>query len=376
MKNDRLPQGLIEFSLEDSKRHQELTSKLFNVLIKEGFSKIEPSQVDFAKNLEMERNSSDLLFKSIDSDGKLLAFAGDITPSIMRLLDGETQIKRVYFDRPNYSFRQLSNGSRVSQECGAQIYGIKDAEGDAEIISASFDSLRLNGVEKVKIVLGHSFLFKSIIYSYKPTEGITTEDIRVLVETGKCDKLSDVCVGVVTTLARQKGDINVLQQVAEGINNREAIDCLLRLFEIYQILAEYELEDMIEFDFGYMPSAPYYNGMIFKIESDDKVLVEGGNFTGSKYTSLVTATSFKYNLSSIMSIIDTDTSKDDSNVVLGVANGVASLNKARKIKLSLMESNVQIHTLYKVTKEECRSIAVQLGVQNIIYINDKGELEE
>lgn len=376
MKNDKLPQGLSEFSLEETRQREELAEKLFTVLKKEGFCKIEPSQIDFAKNLEMERNSSDALFKSIDSDGKLLAFAGDITPSAVRLLEGAVLPQRVCFDRPDYSFKPLKNGARVSQCCGGQLYGIADAEGDAEIITAAYDSLSLNGVKNVKITLSHAFLFRSIIYSYKPTEDITAEDIRLLVETGKCDKLNEVCAGAVTSLAKQKGDIKVLQQVAEGINNKEAIDCLLRLFEIYQILAEYGLGDALEFDFSYMPAVSYYNGMVFKLTVEERTLLEGGHFNGTKNSSTVIGAGFKYDLDGIMSILHTGEEQDDPNIVLGVANGIAALNKARKIKLSLMESDVKINTLYKVTKEECKKIALQCKTANVIYINDKGELEE
>ncbi|HKL73298.1 MAG TPA: ATP phosphoribosyltransferase regulatory subunit [Clostridia bacterium] len=376
MKNKRLPQGLSELSLEESRNVQELTDKLFAVLKKEGFSKIEPSQIDFAKNLEMEQNSSDSLFKSIDTDGKLLAFSGDSTPSIMRFVEGEQLVQRVYFDRLNYSFIPNKNGNRVSRECGAQLYGIADTEGDAEIITACYDSLVQNGIKNLKITVSHAFLFKSIIYSYKPTEDITTEDIRVLIETGLCDKLNEVCIAAVTTIAKQKGDIKVLQEVAEGINNREAIDCLLKLFEIYQILAEYGLDESLEFDFGYMPSASYYNGIVFKISNEEKKLAQGGHFSGTKFASAVIGTGFKYNINNIISIINAESKGNDTEVILGIANSIAALNKARKIKLSLMESDVRINTLYKVTKAECYDIALQCKTENVIYINDKGELEE
>ncbi|NLL55680.1 MAG: hypothetical protein GX242_00495 [Clostridiales bacterium] len=372
----RLPNGLTEFSLAESRQHEEIVGKLFEILKKEGFNKIEPSQIDYAKNLEMEPGSADFLFKSIDSDGKLLAFGGGITPSIVRMLDGETHIRRVYFDRPCYLFSPLQEGSRLTWECGAQVYGIKEPEGDAELITACYDSLVFSGIENIKITLSHSFLFKSIIYSYKPSQEITSKDIKDLIKTGKCDKLNDVCTNAIITLSKQKGDITVLQQVAEGINNKEAMDCLVRLFEIYQILAEYGLEDIIEFDFGYMPLESYYNGMSFKISADDKTLAEGGTFSGVKYTSVIAAVGFKYNLYNVMSILDTKQNQNDSNIILGVANTIRALNKARKIKLSLMESNVQVNTLYKVTAEECKEIAAQLNIENIIYVNEKGDLEE
>lgn len=377
MKNDKLPLGLCDFSLTESEQREIITNKLFSVLKKGGFSKIEPSQIDLAKNLEMERNSSDTLFKSIDSDGRLLAFAGDITPSVMRIIEGSILPQRIYYDRPNYSFKPDNKGNRLKQECGAQIYGIKEAEGDAEAITIALDSLIFSGVKNVKITLSHAFLFRSIVYSYKPVEEITAEDIKLLIDTGKCDKVSDVCASAVSIIAQQKGNITVLQEVAESINNREAIDCLLRLFEIYQILAEYGLEEIIEFDFGYLPNTSYYNGMVFKISSGDIKMAEGGHFNGYKFSQAISGTGFKYSIDNIIkSTILQDNAIDDPNIVLGIANSIAALNKAYKIKMSLMESNVKISTMYKVSNSECKNYATRAGILNIVYINETGDIED
>ncbi len=376
MKNNRLPQGIKEYTTEEAVKREELTQKLFTVLKKEGYMRAEPAFVDFAKNLEMERNSSDTLFRSFDSDGKLLAFAGDITPSIIRYIEGDILPKRVYFDRMAYSFMPNARSARVADMCGAQVYGITGAEGDAEIIAAAYDSLVFAGIKDVKITISHGFFIKSVIYSYKPTEDITAEDIKVLVETGRCDKLNEVCVAAVNALAKQKGDIKIMKEAAEGINNKEAIDCLLRLFEIHRILAEYGLADAVEFDFGYMSDTSYYNGMIFKLTKDGSVLAEGGHFTGIKNSGNATGCAFKYELNNIIKVLEAIVPADDKKILMGISSGDEALAKARKIKISLMESDVRVDTVYNVTKAECKNAAVLRNIENYIYINDKGEIEE
>lgn len=376
MTNDFLPRGLKDYSMEETELRDSISNKIFEFLKRGGCNEIEPSLIDFASNLEMEKNFSDNLFKFIDKNGKLLAISGDITPSIVRMLHSFPMPQRVFYNQPVFNYVGDKYGNRSNKEFGAQIYGIKEAEGDAEIIALAVESIAECGIKDTKIILSHAYLFKSILNSYKISGDITQNDIKELVSTGKNDKINEVCSKIIATIAEKKGSISILQEVADGINNREAIDCLLRLFEIYQILSEYGFAENIIFDFGYLSDIPYYNGMIFKILKNSDTLVEGGHFSGYKYTKEINAASCKYDIKQIINNTNSKQNiEDDKNILLGIANSIAALNKAYKVKKSLMESDVKIFTLYKVSKEDLNMRAKNADIANVIYINEKGEIE-
>lgn len=346
--------------LGSAARSEEITSLLFDSLRKRGFEKCEPFDIEYAHRLTDENG---ILFKGMDFDGKALVFGGDSIPLILGQIQRD-EGKRLYFSRTAYNLLPDETGRRTRKECGACVVNLPSPESAAELILASYESLKALGLNG-KIFINHARLFKSIADSYHPLERVEQNDIALLLRDGKSNKINDACATVITAIAKLNGGTEAFFEAAESINNKESADCLAQLFDFSRILEKFGLDGRYQFDFSYLAQESYYDGMIFDIEIGGESVVRGGSIDDRN------CTCFKYDLEKLLNLC---TESNEDRILLGVADSGAALAKANEITAQLTESDVRVFTLYKVSYDELKNYATNRNVENIIYINSAGEI--
>lgn len=377
--NNRLPQGLSDSTGQRLTAEIEVVSKLYAILEEFDYQQVRPAALDFIENLQMEPQSVDSLFKTIDNGGKTLGFARDITPSLIRMTEGDITPQRFFYNMTGYSFFPDNEGRREVKKSGIQIYNVEGFEGETEIITSALDSLKNIGISNVKIVLNSVAIIRNIVKSFNPSLNAEIKDIVSDIENVNSKNLGEACYNIVSGIYRSKGGLKTLEKVTENINNKEALDGIVTIFRIYQILSELGYENNIEFDFGYFnDKVNYYNDTLIRIESQDLVLAEGGRFRGVKYGKLFNAVACNFNMPVLIEYYIQTIKKypPKEKVLLAVEDSTAAITKYFKIRENLGGQNIKAIPLFKADRKKCESYAQIKAIDNIIYIDADGKVSE
>ncbi|MFA6866572.1 MAG: ATP phosphoribosyltransferase regulatory subunit [Clostridia bacterium] len=378
-KNNRLPLGFVDSYSININLENDLINKFQNIFENYDYKVIQPSLIDYVENLQMEPNSGDKLFKTIDNNGKLIGVLNDITPSIMRIIEGETLPHRFFYNTKGFSFLPNENEVRTNYNVGAQIYNITGIEAEVEVISTMLQTLSEIGIINTKLTLNHFGIIKNLVTSFNPKISITLNEILLAINNKDGSKIGDVCLNMVTSIYNSKGDLKILEKVAESVNNKEALEGVVALFRIYQLLKENGRECDIVFDFGnFNADKSYYNGTIFKIEGQDLLLASGGRYFGIKYGKGFTGVACNYNMPIILEYYRqvNSTKEPKERVLLAVEDSTEALAKFFNIREILNKQEIIAVPIYKTDRKMCKEYAQIMSIDNIIYIDNKGDVSE
>jgi histidyl-tRNA synthetase len=126
-----------------------------------GYQQVEPPVLEHT-DLFLRKSGGDRIAQlyAFDHRGRSLALRPEFTAPAVRLfiehLQGEPLPVRLSFSGPVFRYEKPQSGrSRQFTEFGCELIGASGPLADAEIISLALDGLRLAGVERPRLVLGH-----------------------------------------------------------------------------------------------------------------------------------------------------------------------------------------------------------------------------
>lgn len=385
----RLPQGMQDYLPDYLYNKLETENKLLKTFEKYAYKRIETPKVEcyelFSSGVGAVK--TDKLFKMSDTDGSLLVLRADMTMPISRIVSTKMEASyplRLCYISDSYNLIAERNRSREFTQAGVELYGVKGAEGDAEVIALAIEALLNAGLTDFQIDIGQVDILKGIlaeanIDDEKQKEIIQAVDRKDFIDTDIDKNVAEL----VNKIAMLYGDITVLKEASGLVHNKTSIDALLNLFEINQILTEYKMDQYISFDLGLVNSFSYYSGVVFKgiTKHFGSPILGGGRYDKlcNSFNKDIPATGFAIGIKDLMSALAQSGMQNQSNVpdvVIGVEDSFDALAVARKITNNATEKGLIADIYYKADKQSVKSYAVGKGIENIIYINDKGKIEE
>ena len=272
------PEGVRDVYGIEYRRRSKLKEKLKDVFASYGYEGIRTPGFEFFDVFNSEKGtvSSKDMFKFFDREGNTLVLRPDVTPSIARCV-------AKYFSEEKAGIRlcyagnvYLNNSSyqlKLKETCqlGAELINDDSVQADSEVIAMAVDCFLAAGLRDFRISIGEVEFFQGL------TESIKDQDVKMelrefilnknyfgLMEYIENLEIPDRVKQVLLRFGELNGDVSILDQAEEMVENEVSKKALARLRKVYEILKLYGKEKYIGFDLGMLNKHNYYTGIIFK----------------------------------------------------------------------------------------------------------------
>ncbi len=164
-----LPAGIEEFLPPEAERLETMRRNLLDMFSRWGYELVIPPLIEYLESLlvgvghDLEIDT----FKLIDQDtGRLMGVRADMTPQVARIdahrLRRDVPSRLCYLDAVLHTRQTGFAHSRNPLQLGAEIYGHADISSDIEILRLLVKALRVAGLDRFHIDLGHIGIFRSL----------------------------------------------------------------------------------------------------------------------------------------------------------------------------------------------------------------------
>ena len=272
------PEGVRDVYGIEYRRRSKLKEKLKDVFASYGYEGIRTPGFEFFDVFNSEKGtvSSRDMFKFFDREGNTLVLRPDVTPSIARCV-------AKYFSEEKAGIRlcyagnvYLNNSSyqlKLKETCqlGAELINDDSVQADSEVIAMAVDCFLAAGLRDFRISIGEVEFFQGLTESIKDQEVkmelrefILNKNYFGLMEYIENLEIPDRVKQVFLRFGELNGDVSILDQAEEMVENEVSKKALARLRKVYEILKLYGKEKYIGFDLGMLNKHKYYTGIIFK----------------------------------------------------------------------------------------------------------------
>jgi ATP phosphoribosyltransferase regulatory subunit len=165
-----LPESISDILPSEARRIEELRRRLLDLYRTYGYELVMPPMIEYIESL-LTGSGRDLdlsTFKLIDQlSGRTMGLRADITPQVARidahLLDRTGVVRLCYAGHVLHARPAGPLSTREPLQVGAELYGHAGPEADLEIVEMLLQSLRVAGVPRVRIDLGHVGIVRELI---------------------------------------------------------------------------------------------------------------------------------------------------------------------------------------------------------------------
>lgn len=320
-----------------------------------GYDLIMPPAIEYLEAL-LTGAAHDLdlqTFKLTDQlSGRMMGLRADITPQAARIdahqLRRDCPVRLCYLGTVLRTRLEGPAGSRNPLQIGAELYGHGGIESDVEIIALMLETLRVAGVARPHLDLGHVGIFRGLICQAGLNSDAETrlwdalqrkarmEIEAILTEIGVAEPVR----GMLAALPELSGGLETLDRANAGL--MPAQDCvhqaLRELWSIASALQRWLPDVSLHFDLGELRGYQYHTGVVFAafVAGHSHEVARGGryNHIGRVFGRSRPATGFSADLKTLFSLSD----RAHEPPVLGIAapwdDDVALLVEVCKLRLA------------------------------------------
>ncbi len=299
---NRIPSGVVQFFEPISSLRREVEGKILRLFKDRGYQEIitptfvyEDSVSEFL--FEPLKNK---LFKIVDrTSGQTMILRADITLQITQAVllgDFDMPMRVCYSQNVYRDIKEHQGQKREFKQTGVELFGIKEADADREVISLAIDSMKLFGLEDLHVKISDTNIIENLINEYS-LDTQKADKLRKLVYS---KNLSDIKKGEFPEELKNK--IEYINAMSGPVSNK-SID-----FEAHRLAREIKdiYSDIDVFcDLFYCEYPTYHYGITFEIYSGNKKLVVGGRYGNitKKLGKYIPATGFAINLDELVQFL-------------------------------------------------------------------------
>lgn len=274
-----LPEGIEEILPAEAKAIDKLRRRLLDLYSSWGYDMVIPPLVEYTDSLliGLGRDVDLLTFKMTDQlTGRMLGIRADITPQTARM-DAHSFIRpgtsrlcyagHVVHTRPKNPL-----ATRTPIQAGVECYGEAGEVADIEVISLLLESLRLAGLPKLHIDLGHIGIYRALAKHagldksredtfFDLLQRKAMAEIRDWVAANILDTKT---AGLFLALPRLAGDLSVVTQAKSLFAGLVEIQqALMQLESVAASIAQRYPDAELYFDLGELRGYHYLTGIVF-----------------------------------------------------------------------------------------------------------------
>ena len=289
------PEGVRDVFSEECRKKRTLQRKIEKVFQVYGYQEIETPTFEFFDvfGREVGTTPSRELYKFFDREGNTLVLRPDFTPSIARAVSmyytDEAFPIRLWYQGSSFVNNSSYQGRlKESTQMGVELVNEDSPMADAELLAMTVRLMLDAGFREFQVSVGHVGYFQALIKEARLTgEGV--RQLRELISIKNYFGVEELLESLrlrpeqsraLAEMTQMFGGAEVLQKARTLTRNREALEAVERLEQIYEILKDYGYEKYICFDFGMLSRFQYYTGLIFLAYTygNGASVVKGGRY--------------------------------------------------------------------------------------------------
>jgi ATP phosphoribosyltransferase regulatory subunit len=315
-----LPENIADVLPSEARKIEELRRRMLDRFRSYGYELVMPPMLEYLESL-LTSGGSDLnlrTFKLVDQlSGRTLGLRADITPQVSRidahLLNRQGVTRLCYAGNVLHTRPRGLHATREQIQIGAEIYGHAGLEADLEIQQLMLDSLRLSGLDKVRLDLCHAGVLAALL-ELEPAaaalgealyDALGAKDVPRLNEL--TSKLGDVTRDALRALPSLYGDASVLDEARVRLPNLPVIG---RALDDLAFLAGQASGAELMIDLADLRGYAYHSGVMFSayVDGVPNAVARGGRYdhVGQAYGRARPATGFSLDLREVARISPID----------------------------------------------------------------------
>ncbi|MCY4153745.1 MAG: ATP phosphoribosyltransferase regulatory subunit [Gammaproteobacteria bacterium] len=236
-------------------------------------------------------------FKVIDQlSGKLMGLRADTTPQVARIevhhLKRSGPSRLCYIGPVLRTLPGGPGGARALLQVGAELYGHKGIESDAEILALLLKTLQLAGLREVHVDVGHVGVLRGLTKPmqldpdrearlFSCVQRKATDELRAMLNEWD---LSNECAAALLSLMEIEGDAGILEDVKTILKPCGETLCgyVDELEQIAQLTARQLSKPPLYFDVTEFQGYHYHTGMTFAayVPGQSEGIAFGGRYDG------------------------------------------------------------------------------------------------
>jgi ATP phosphoribosyltransferase regulatory subunit len=294
----RLPDGIDEVLPPDAWALEKLRRRMLDLFVAWGYQYVEPPLVEFLDSL-LVGSGNDLelqTFRMVDQrSGRMLGIRADMTSQAARIdaasLHGDCTRRLCYAGAVVHANPTGVLESRVPLLAGAELFGARDTEADAEVVALMVDTLHCAGIDEPVIELGHVGIFRSLAAAGGFEASLEEALFFALQRKAKPDleellaaSAPRAIANAILALPDLLGDVAILDRArrefaALPTGVRDALDELQELAEAVAHRCE---QATLRFDLCELTGYGYHTGAVFAAYSENfgRAVARGGRYDG------------------------------------------------------------------------------------------------
>lgn len=312
-----LPEYIEDILPAEAMRIEKLRRRLLDLFFSKDYELVMPPLLEYTDSL-LTGTGHDLelrTFKVVDQlSGRMMGVRADITPQVARidahLLNRKGVTRLCYCGSVLHTRPAAPGATREPIQIGAEMYGEAGVAADLEMLELLCEALRLAGVKKARIDIGHVAVFRALIEGVEKEregelfEALQRKDTAALQELSR--KLPAKTREALLLLPGLYGGLEVLDEAENKLPKteevRRALATLRKLAKACKFPASFDLAELR----GYH----YHSGVVFDAYCDrgngaaSFPLARGGRYdeVGKAFGRARPATGFSIDLRALASV--------------------------------------------------------------------------
>jgi len=326
MKNQNswiLPEGIEEILPPRAEQLDKLCRDIIDLYASWGYQLVIPPMIEYMDSL-LTGTGKDLdlqIFKLTDQmSGRLMGIRADTTPQVARIdahnLKREVPTRLCYLGTVLHTRPEDTGGNRSPLQVGAELYGHKGIESDAEVLCLMIETLNKAGVEKIHLDLGHVGIYNNLVQLAKLDDELEAELFDVLQRKAMPELDDMIAAGSLSTEAGQMfkvlitstGSINDFKEARvffDGISSGIK-ECLDELQNIIELVVKRMPEVTLDYDLSELRGYHYHTGIVFTayVPGRGQGIAFGGRYDdiGSAFGRARPATGFSTDIKTLLGL--------------------------------------------------------------------------
>lgn len=359
MKNDerwRLPDGVEELLPAAAMHLEQQRRRIIDLHCQWGYELVIPPVIEYLDSLLTGSGQAlDLqTFKLVDQlTGKTLGVRADMTPQVARIdshvLQRDDVSRLFYLGSVLRTMPDAPGGSRSPLQLGAELYGHAGIESDVEIINLMLATVKLAGLEKPLLDLGHVGIYRGLVAhaSLSADQEAQLFDSLQRKSAPEIDEfllsldLPTQTRAMFSGLSLLSGDLEVLETARQLLApaGSPVLDAINALDEIASVVVKRNSSTQLHIDLSELRGYSYHTGVVFAVYSEfhGHELARGGRYDdiGLAFGRKRPATGYSTDLIELLRIVSQSQDSASSEGIFvaseNIHNGWSEIERLRGI---------------------------------------------
>ena len=274
-----IPYGTRDLLPQEAQEKRRVEAALMELFYRWGYDEVATPAIEYLDTLTIGsgRSLEPQMFKLFDKDNRTLALRHEMTTPIARLVASRMKEEPLPLKLAYISNVFRSEQAQAGRQCefnqgGVELIGTNDVTADAEVIVLAIESIQAAGLQEFQVCLGQVDFISGMMRQLHLTESqqervthaLERHDLVALAAITEETNLSAAAKESMKKVPTLHGKQDVLQEAYSIALNEQGRRALDNLSEIYRLLQEYGVADVVYFDLGVIRSLNYYTGMVFE----------------------------------------------------------------------------------------------------------------